>query len=438
MSLAAFEILESPRTSHEAEAVEAMEAHVQRVAQSSLFMRAETLRKLLLYLWKHRTEEISEYAVATEALGRRSDFDPKMDASARVQISRLRRKLKDFYESESLGDGFVLHIPMGTHVLTIIEGTASPSHSPIPPADIELEISSPWRRWPVPGLATACVLLLIVTAFLIRDLRKAKSLQLRVIATPTNFWTGFVGVNTPVKIILPTPVFFTFPKDDSVHIRDVKVNQFHLWKLSKSISELAIADGEPKLDHAYTVTSDTLAAIDLARYLDRVGLAERVEFGISGDSTMDLLENSSVVAFGAHSTLHPFRDYLESMNFSLGTGEASVSNHQPTNGEQARYDVLHQGVARQVEPSLVAVLPGRSPGKKLLILQSRHTSALVAMMTSKVGDSLFQKMYTAHQSPRYFEMVVMNEIEGDHVIQSWPVAMHAYTKNPPNGADVTQ
>jgi hypothetical protein len=435
MPLAAFEILESPHTSHEAEA---MEAHVQRVAQSSLFLRAETLRKLLLYLWAHRTEEISEYAVATEALGRRSDFDPKMDASARVQISRLRRKLKDFYETEGSGDSFVLYIPMGTHVLTIMEGTTSPSHSPILPAHIELETSLPWRRWLVPGLATACALLLMLTALLVRDLHKAKALPLRATAAPTNFWTGFVGVGTPVKIILPTPVFFTFPKDDSVHIRDVKVNQFQLWKLSKSISELAIADGEPKLDHAYTVTSDTLAAIELARYLDRVGLAERVQFGISGDSTMDLLENSSVVAFGAHSTLHPFRDYLESMNFSLGTGEASVFNHQPANGEQVRYDVLHQAIGRQVEPSLVAVLPGRSPGKKLLILQSRHTSALVAMMTSKVGDSLFQKMYTAHQSPQYFEMVVMNEIEGDHVIQSWPVAMHAYTKNPPNGVEVTQ
>ena len=126
MSLVAFEVLESPRTSHEAEA---MEAHVQRVAQSSLFLRAETLRKLLLYLWAHRTEEISEYAVATEALGRRSDFDPKIDASARVQISRLRRKLKDFYETESPGDGYILHIPMGTHVLTITEGTPSLSHA---------------------------------------------------------------------------------------------------------------------------------------------------------------------------------------------------------------------------------------------------------------------------------------------------------------------
>ena len=75
-----------------------VEKHVQRVAQSAQFTRAETLKRLLLYLWVHRYEDISEYAVATDALGRRVDFDPKTDASVRVQISRLRRKLKDYYE----------------------------------------------------------------------------------------------------------------------------------------------------------------------------------------------------------------------------------------------------------------------------------------------------------------------------------------------------
>jgi DNA-binding response OmpR family regulator len=94
-----------------------VEKHVQRVAQSAQFTRAETLKRLLLYLWVHRDEDISEYAVATDALGRRVDFDPKTDASVRVQISRLRRKLKDYYESEGSGEAYMLHIPIGTHSL---------------------------------------------------------------------------------------------------------------------------------------------------------------------------------------------------------------------------------------------------------------------------------------------------------------------------------
>jgi hypothetical protein len=110
-----------------------VEKHVQRVAQSAQFTRAETLKRLLLYLWVHRDEDISEYAVATDALGRRVDFDPKTDASARVQISRLRRKLKDYYEGEGSGEAYMLHIPIGTHSLTILNGSSqslSPAISP--------------------------------------------------------------------------------------------------------------------------------------------------------------------------------------------------------------------------------------------------------------------------------------------------------------------
>jgi DNA-binding response OmpR family regulator len=55
------------------------------------------MRSLLLYLWKHQGEPISEYAIAVDALGRSPDFDPKADSTVRVQVARLRTKLKDFY-----------------------------------------------------------------------------------------------------------------------------------------------------------------------------------------------------------------------------------------------------------------------------------------------------------------------------------------------------
>jgi hypothetical protein len=433
MSPTADEIVEVPLTSHDEAA---MSAHVQYVAQSALFLRADTLRKLLLYLWAHRDEEINEYAVATEALGRRADFDPKTDASVRVQISRLRRKLKDFYETEGFQSVYVLQIPMGTHTLAILEGNGSPLSLPL--VELEPMPSVDRRGWINALLVIACGLLIVAVGILSWNLHKTKLMALRLNLVPTGFWTSFVGTDAPVKIILPTPVFFTFPDATNLHIRDVKVNEYPLWNLSKTVSTMVQANGTPKLDHSYTVTSDTLAAIELARYLDRVGLAERVDFEISEDSTMNLLERSSVIAFGAHATLHPFRDYLQSMNFALTEDEVSVHNAVPAPGEQPSYDLVREGDVRKLEPSIVAVLPGRSPGKKLLILQSRHTIALVAMMTSKVGDSLFQKIYQGHASPPYFEMVVMNETEGDHIIRSWPVAMHPYTKKAPTGADVTQ
>src|SRR5882757_1404473 len=66
-----------------------LNAAVRQVLESHAFERAPTLRTLLAYLWRIRDENISEYAIATEALGRSPSFDAKTDATVRVQISRL-------------------------------------------------------------------------------------------------------------------------------------------------------------------------------------------------------------------------------------------------------------------------------------------------------------------------------------------------------------
>ena len=73
------------------------------------------MRTLLHYLWQHRGEAISEYAIAVDALGRNPDFDPRADATVRVQIARLRAKLKEFYEGEGLAFPLRLSIPVGRH-----------------------------------------------------------------------------------------------------------------------------------------------------------------------------------------------------------------------------------------------------------------------------------------------------------------------------------
>jgi hypothetical protein len=416
-----------------------LEKHLQKLAQSTQFTRAETLKRLLVYLWAHRNEEISEYAVATEALGRRSDFDPKTDASVRVQISRLRRKLKDFYELEGSSDPFMLHIPMGTHSLIVVS-SAPGSLDPIamlPAVQEETTLASLTRSLQ-PILAGVCLVLFVLTSWLLWDRHERGKILQHATVSPTSFWRNFIGSGTPIKIVLPTPVFFGYPNLPRIHIRDVEVNDFQAWANSNEIQSLAKDGGSPTLDYSYTVTSDTLAALDLARYLDSVGISDQVAFEVTDDSSMNVLEKNSVVAFGAHATLHPFRDYLATMNFTLAPNEAWVDNAHPTPGELQRYEITVQGRTHHIDLGIIAVLPARGPDLKLLIMQSRHTSALVSLLTSQVGNSLFEKIYRSHGSPRYFEMVVNIETEGDHVIRTWPVALHPYTRNPPSGADVTQ
>ena len=71
-------LIPPPPTQETTETADALEAHVQRLLRSSHFARADTQRRLLEYLWQHRGENLNEYALAVEALGR---GEPRRPAS---------------------------------------------------------------------------------------------------------------------------------------------------------------------------------------------------------------------------------------------------------------------------------------------------------------------------------------------------------------------
>jgi len=71
------------------------EAAVLGAADSVALRKAPAVRALLLYLWANREQPLNEYRIATECLRKDEGFDPKTDATVRVQISRLRQKLNN-------------------------------------------------------------------------------------------------------------------------------------------------------------------------------------------------------------------------------------------------------------------------------------------------------------------------------------------------------
>jgi hypothetical protein len=414
-----------------------LQNHVAKVVDSGVFARAELLRKLLLYLWNNRDRALNEYSVATEALGRRADFDSKSDASVRVLISRLRRKLKDFYDTEGAGEAFELQILLGTHALTVVRRPAVDEMEdlPIAPTNTRTEWLGEHRL--LSALVLVCAFLLTTNAWLLWDHYKVQAEILQV-PKPTSFWKRFFVGTIPVKIILPSPVFFKLSPSSQIHVRDVDVNDFDSWQKSPMLRSLRSHGESFSLDHYYTATSATLASITLAQYLGKVGLSNRLSFETTSDTSMDLLDHASVIALGTHSTLSVFRDYLSTLDFSLGHDEIFVANAHPGPGEKIRYDKEQIGPDRYMEASLVALLPGRNPETKLLIMQAEHTAGLVDLLTSSVGNELFEKTYRSHGSPRYFEMVVQSEVSGGNILRSWPVAFHAYSKSAPLNLDASR
>ena len=73
-----------------------------RILASGAFSRAPNLERILVYLCEKSFSgeggHVKEFHLATEVLGRPATFDPKKDSIVRVEIHRLRKRLKDYYD----------------------------------------------------------------------------------------------------------------------------------------------------------------------------------------------------------------------------------------------------------------------------------------------------------------------------------------------------
>lgn len=110
---------------------------LQAVLSSEVFSDAPIMARLLKYLGEHHFGEnrssLNEYRIGVEALGRSSDFDPAKNSCVRVEMHRLRARLRKFYETEGADHTFRLMLLEGRYGLRfaqIEEGLVAPRSEP--------------------------------------------------------------------------------------------------------------------------------------------------------------------------------------------------------------------------------------------------------------------------------------------------------------------
>jgi hypothetical protein len=84
---------------------------------SGVLGRSGNLARVLKYVCEERfagrAHQIKEYTIATEALGRRPDFDPHTDTIVRVTVHALRKRLLEIYQNEGADRPMRLIVPAG-------------------------------------------------------------------------------------------------------------------------------------------------------------------------------------------------------------------------------------------------------------------------------------------------------------------------------------
>ena len=99
-------------------------AQLDRVLASSVFLQSDRLQQFLRFIVTEtlsgRSEGLKEYSIALDVFGRDESFDPQTSSIVRVEASRLRGKLKEYYGSDGRDDPVRIDLPAGTYVPRVL------------------------------------------------------------------------------------------------------------------------------------------------------------------------------------------------------------------------------------------------------------------------------------------------------------------------------
>jgi tetratricopeptide (TPR) repeat protein len=133
--------------------------HLETVLASPLFSRAERQRRFLEYVVRKavdgRSDELKEYPIGVSVYDRPAGYDPREDPIVRVEASRLRARLREFYSAPGAGTPLRIELPKGSYVPEFVFSSASPEQEAAPPAPQ----AKGRQRWAA-GALLALVLLL--------------------------------------------------------------------------------------------------------------------------------------------------------------------------------------------------------------------------------------------------------------------------------------
>jgi hypothetical protein len=151
-----------------------------------------------------RADEITEYSIGTDALGRPRSYSPAADSGVRGRAHDLRQKLEQFYEIEKPEATLRIGVPKGSYTPFFYEPEPTLATEPL---ILEATHPSPaapaplTKRIPLRALALNLVLMIVV-ALATRSFYLHRS---RLSPLYDEFWGPFVRPGTEVLLCLATP-----------------------------------------------------------------------------------------------------------------------------------------------------------------------------------------------------------------------------------------
>lgn len=299
---------------------------LERLLRSRQFAHAESLRKILLLLCRHKERSLKEYEIAVDALGRPQDFDPKTDPIVRVSIAAIRDRLDSWFRHEGAGEPLRLVIPKGRY--QAVFAPADAARAPAPPFQ---------------ALA--------------------------------RFWAPYLDKSRPVLIVTSELLFFRDSRGN--YVRNIFVNDVDSG--SEALRSLlpAADPSEFRPSFHFMSAGEVHCTLALLRFFFESGIA--AEPRNARFASWQDLRDANVILIGS-SRVNRFVGAMQQEEcFRVESRE--IVNHCAQPGDAAVYTGVRwfEGhLERLTEYALVTRRPGIVPGTSVTILSGNHGRVMEA------------------------------------------------------------
>ncbi len=397
---------------------------IKKILHSASFRNASMLQHLLEYLaakaYDSNSETLKEYTIGVEAFSRPHDFDPKTDTIVRVQIHRLRQKLKEYYDSDGVHDPILIDIPKGHYLPTfeIVEqpdggyGRASAmkrdaalpngQHAETESLGSLVQEKEDRNRRPLTLKVTIVVAVMIAifsaglwvgsARFRLGAASQTTALswqaKLDKSADPVKtFWSSFLGSDPAPVITYPDAVFLLDNFNDlfrfrrgATDFRGAPVDP-HVAQEFASNPALVAKAGQLYYENSYLGFGELQAVGMLSNLFGQMGLKPVIK--PSREITVDDLKQHNVIMLGSSSQNIAVAHFSTMGDFSfqnpsgrLEQWRGMIVNAHPRPNEASVYRTERDPNTQvlKADYSLITVQPGIVPGRYIVDLGGLDTT----------------------------------------------------------------
>jgi len=369
-----------------------------------------------------------ELEVAVDGFGRGADFDVAQDATVRVTVHKLRRRLEEFYREDAGGAPHRLSVPRGEYRLAMESAAVAPA--------LGAAAARGWRRW-LPSttreraiLAAAGVLavLCVVLAALLLGRPQVDERIARV--RDSALWAPLLADRLPIQLVLGD--YYIFGETDGSRtvrrlVRDFDVNSPKDLE-QRFLTDPSLASQYADLNLGYLPTSSAQALRELLPVVMASG--KHVTLTLASELDPSTIKSTHVIYVGYLSAMGMLQDMaFAGSRYSFGGSFDELIDAESGETWVSEAGEPHPAAERYRDFAYLASLTGPGGVQHLVVAGTRDTGLMQAAESAVTPEALQE---LAGRKPAWRGFEALYEVQGVNGInvESRLIGMHATRSGP--------